>query len=157
MLDFVFDLREKTGVKIDTSYNILRFPSFQSITTLPIHIKKERYHYLNNWYQQNIERFNDWERDGFLRLLTYIKNIDEGHDVRKHSNIKKRQEDFVKFFMQYDKRRGFNFSDAFSNWPELVYWYNSFDITVSNQEVKLINGDATEWGKEIYNEVMKNE
>lgn len=157
MLDFVFDLREKTGVKIDTSYNILRFPSFQSITTLPIHIKKERYHYLYNWYQQNIERFNDWERDGFLRLLTYIKNVDKGHDIRNHSDIKKRQEDFVKFFMQYDKRRGFNFSDAFSNWPELVHWYNSFDMTVSNQEVKLINGDATEWGKQIYNEVMQNE
>ena len=156
LLEFVFNLREKTGKKIITSYNILRFPSFQSITTLPKNIKEERHRFLSQWFEKNIDRFHEQEKYGFERLLTYILEVEQGHSVRKLSNLDERQTDFYKFFKQYGDRNGKKFEDEFANWPDIVDWYRSLATDIDYSNFNLITGDAVDWGKEIYNEVLKN-
>jgi organic radical activating enzyme len=154
LLNFIFDLREKTNVKIDTSYNILRFPSFQSITTLPAELKEEKYKNLTFWFEKNKTRFYNHEIHGFQRFLSYIKNVEEGHSVRQHSDILQRQQDFYKFFSQYDKRRNKSIEQSFENWPSLINWVKTFNIEISKLEVPLVDGDASEWGLDIYNDVI---
>ena len=57
------------------SFNILRFPSFQSIVTLPKHIREERANHIEKWINDNYDGggnfFLDWERDGMMRLVSY--------------------------------------------------------------------------------------
>jgi|11_taG_2_1085331.scaffolds.fasta_scaffold00210_9 hypothetical protein len=160
MHEQIFDMREEyNGGKfaedetfVDMSYNILRFPSFQSITTLPEEVRKERHKYLSDWYSEQKERFHKHEQDGFERTLAYMEVVDEGHSVRDYSDIETRQRDFVSFYKQYDVRRNKNFMTAFSNLPDLVNWYEGYDVSHNIHPVKepVKDGDATTWGRPIY-------
>jgi organic radical activating enzyme len=158
LLEFVIELREKyKNISIDTSYNILRFPSFQSITSLPAHIKEERHTYYSRWLDANRHRLLDYELPGIERLITYIKEVDEGHSVRSYSDLLTRQHDFYNFYCQYDKRRDKNFTSTFSDWPELVDWFESMSDNDNRKSVDtLVTGDATLWGADIFEEVIRN-
>lgn len=164
----MFDLREEyygpegyddstDQTFVDMSYNILRFPSFQSITTLPEDIRKERHEYLTAWYAEQKHRFFKHEQDGFERTLAYLEVIDEGHSVREYSDIEVRQRDFISFFKQYDVRRNKSFEETFSeDWPDAVNWLMGYDVSHNIHPVKepVNDGDATTWGKPIYLETM---
>jgi hypothetical protein len=157
--EIIFELREKyKDTYIDTSHNILRFPSFQSITTLPNHIRAERVEYLTNWLEQNNSKLYNYEVDGLKRTITYISEMSEGHSVRTYSDINTRQGDFYNFYNQYDKRRKISFIEAFSDWPEMLEWYDSLkDNTNSKINEELVSGDATMWGDSIFKEVLLQE
>jgi organic radical activating enzyme len=151
----IFDLKNKSKKNIYLSYNLLRFPSFQSITTLPDYIRNERVSYYQNWLDKNKQFMNVHEIDGMNRTISYIRDVSEGHSVRKLSNLQTRQNDFFNFYNQYDIRRNKLFEKTFADWPELVEWYqtlannsNYFKIT------EAIEANAVDWGKEIYNEVI---
>jgi hypothetical protein len=159
LLEYVFDLRERDPnphTHIDTSFNILRFPSLQSITTLPEHIKQERHEHYSQWMVNNQERMYPHEVPGMQRLLSYIEGVSEGHTVRAHSDLSTRQLDFHNFFAQYDRRRGKNFAETFADWPALVEWFEEMrENDNRNQIDELVTGDATEWGAEIFQEVIE--
>ena len=93
------------------SFNILRFPSFQSIVTLPKDIREERANAIEEWINKNWNGgengFVEWERDGMLRLVSYIREIQTGHSFT--SSLETRERDFKSFYMQYDIRRNKNF------------------------------------------------
>ena len=59
------------------SFNILRFPSFQSIVTLPKEIRMERADAIEKWVNDNwnggANGFIEWEKDSMTRLVTYIR------------------------------------------------------------------------------------
>ena len=122
------------------SFNILRFPSFQSIVTLPKHIRLERAAVLEKWvddhWNEGSNGFLDIERDGLLRLIDYIKEVDTGHEFT--SSLESRERDFKSFYQQYDKRRGKNFLKAF---PELREWYENIPETNLAPLTELIDGD----------------
>jgi organic radical activating enzyme len=109
------------------SFNILRFPSFMSVLTLPKSIRLERAAHLENWLNQieqsGCEFFTDWEKDGVKRLIAYLESIEEGHS--KSSPLEMRQRDIKNFFSQYDKRRGKNFIETF---PKLKDWWETILI-----------------------------
>lgn len=154
----IFRIRESnTKVDLTVSYNILRFPSFQSITTLPEHIRTERAAFYTTWMQQNQHRMTNHEVYGMQRLIAYTEKILQGHDVQQLSEIDIRQKDFKSFFQQYDQRRDKNFHQAFGDWPDLVEWYDSIDISNHVRDVpELIDADAVNWGEEIRDEVFRN-
>ena len=98
------------------SFNILRFPSFQSAYVLPLTLRTE--------YAQAIEQIVIQYRDNVLmhehevnqlaRLVAYLREPVTGPDLPRMQN------DFKQFYAQYDQRRGKNFIKTF---PELKEFY----------------------------------
>ena len=122
------------------SFNILRFPSFQSIVTLPKHIREERANHIEKWIFDNYDGganfFQDWERDGMLRMVSYIREIETGHNHT--SSLESRERDFKSFYTQYDIRRNKNFVETF---PMLKDWFESIPMTNVEVLTKVVDGD----------------
>jgi hypothetical protein len=120
------------------SFNILRFPSFQAAVTLPEEMRNDFADKLTNWLNQQT-LMHPWEIDGLKRLISYLREVSEGHS--QTSSIESRMRDFKSFYAQYDQRRGKNFRETF---PELVEWYDSIPDT-NVQPIKFFkSGDVTE-------------
>ena len=135
-LDFTNELRKKYENKTEVlvTLNILRFPSFQSATTLPEHIKLERAQHLQSWAENLIKenKQTNLHTEASLwglvnqvyRLCEYLREVTQGH--RFASDLESREKDFKSFYSQYDVRRNKNFIETF---PELAEWYNSINAT----------------------------
>ena len=123
------------------SFNILRFPSFQSIVTLPDHIRNERADALEKWIEDNHKNplVHDMEIDGIRRVIEYTRVVKTGH-ANTSSEIS-RHRDFKTFYAQYDQRRGKNFLETFKH-KELQKWFVSIPET-ETKPVGLFDGDAT--------------
>jgi hypothetical protein len=140
-MDEMMKLKKKFGHQAAVmSFNILRFPSFQSIVTLPSEIRMERAVAMERWLDKNWNGgqngFIDMEKDGLLRLIEYTKTVTTGHEFT--STLESRTRDFRSFYSQYDKRRGKDFHEAF---PMLSSWYNSIPETNLNPLTSVVNGD----------------
>jgi hypothetical protein len=128
-------LKEQYGrAQAMMTFNILRFPSFQSVVTLPEDIRLERANHLEQWLKINWHAqlktnygrglLNQMEFEGLERLIAYLREVQVGHATT--SSIKTREYDFKSFFDQYDVRRGKNFKETF---PMLADWYDSITKT----------------------------
>jgi hypothetical protein len=134
------------------SFNILRFPSFQSIVTLPMEIRLERANAIEKWINDNWNEgkngFIEWEKDSMSRLVTYLREVEEGH--RHTSSKESRERDFKSFYTQYDIRRNKNFVETF---PTLKEWFESIPITNIVPLNGTIDGDDAKSNKYV-DEVM---
>jgi organic radical activating enzyme len=130
------------------SFNILRFPSFQSIVTLPKEIRMERADHIENWINNNYtdgsDGFLDWERDAMVRMVAYIRQVETGHAFT--SSIESRERDFKSFYQQYDKRRGKNFVETF---PMLKEWWDSIPETKLKPLKGFVDGDDAKSNKYV--------
>jgi organic radical activating enzyme len=126
-IDEIIKLKLKYNIeKPVCSLNILRFPSFMSVTTLPKEMREERAFAIENWLNTlsvSDKYFIEWERDGIKRLISYLRNVDEGHS-ESSSNLVRRK-DFKSFYKQYDKRRNKNLLTVF---PEIKEWWESIKL-----------------------------
>ena len=122
-LDMVMNWKSEYGKDaINFSLNILRFPSFQSLTILPTEIRQQYKFKLvafaENW--GNTGLMHEFEHNQLIRLLTYINEVNQAHTEAMSQTILQR--DFKNFFMQYDERRGKDFCATF---PALADWYRT--------------------------------
>ena len=144
--------REYKTSSPNCSFNILRFPSFQSIVTLPKEIREERANHIEKWINDNYDGganfFLDWEKDGMMRMVSYIREIQSGHNHT--SSLETRERDFKSFYTQYDIRRNKNFLETF---PELKEWWDSIPETNITQLKSVIEGDDAKSNKYV-DEVM---
>jgi hypothetical protein len=104
------------------SLNILRFPSFQSSLIFPDEIRTQYKLKLQNWLDANYTDplMHEYERNQLQRLIDYLDVVKTPHaDAAEQSVL---QQDFKKFYVQYDQRRGKSFVTAF---PALADWYNT--------------------------------
>ena len=135
------------------SFNILRFPSFQSIVTLPKEIREERANHIEKWINDNYDGggnfFLDWERDGMLRMVSYIREVETGHSHT--SSLESRERDFKSFYMQYDIRRNKNFVETFT---ELKDWFESIPLTDTGVFKGMVDGDDAKSNRYV-DEVME--
>jgi len=99
------------------SYNILRFPSFQSPLVLPYKIRKTCVDRLKQIDQTKMHQF---EQGQLTRLIEYLQVVETPHS--EAFEMPKLHNDFKKFYTQYDLRRNKTFAKAF---PELEEWYES--------------------------------
>jgi organic radical activating enzyme len=107
---------------INFSLNILRFPSFQSLTVLPDDIRKTYYTKLNDFAASYVQMdlMHEYEFNQLTRLIDYIGTVEQAHSEAVSRIILQR--DFKNFFAQYDQRRGKDFCNTF---PELAEWYKA--------------------------------
>lgn len=125
-LDVIMDLKGKYGSQFPIiSLNILRFPSFMSVTTLSDELKKDRQKALVQWLRKNEDSklLVEFEITSIRRLIDYLDVIEATPEDRDSKLIK--QKDFKSFFTQYDQRRNKDFTKVF---PEnLVSWYQAIN------------------------------
>ena len=124
-IDYCNTLKRKYGNHYGVcSLNILRFPSFMSLGTLPLSIRLERAEKIEFWLNNLADRevMHEMEVDGIKRLIDYLKEVINPHSSA--SDLLLRQRDFKNFYVQYDSRRNKEFLSVF---PELKDWYNSID------------------------------
>ena len=149
-MDEILAFKRKHNTHYPTmSLNILRFPSFQSCSMLPMEIRQKYSEKLQTWLDKQIkldERTKDGmpilmsiEREQTQRLIDYL-------DVIKtpHKNVKDPEQnmrDFKQFYSQYDIRRAKNFRETFP--PEFVEWYDSIDTEVPSS-AEVITGNYRE-------------
>jgi len=85
------------------SVNILRFPSFQSVTMLPQIIKEDLANRIEKVMKEEYDWINDLERNQLKRLLIYLRRVDSSmEDVDAYS---KKRNDLINFVDQYAVRR----------------------------------------------------
>ena len=149
-MDEILAFKRKHNTHYPTmSLNILRFPSFQSCSMLPMDIRQQYSEKLQRWLNMQIhldERTTDGmpilmsiEREQTQRLIDYL-------DVIKtpHKNVKDPEQnmrDFKQFYSQYDIRRAKNFRETFP--AEFVEWYDSIDTEVPSS-AEVITGNYRE-------------
>ena len=142
-MDEMIKLKERYGQFAPAmSFNILRFPSFQSAVTLPQDIKKRLADNLENWLEnvgKKHELFFDMEQDGVSRLINYLREVEVGHQGT--SSIETRERDFKSFHAQYDVRRNKSFAKTFPK--DIVDWYESIPMTDLKQLQGIVDGDST--------------
>jgi organic radical activating enzyme len=122
-LDTMIDLKKEFGRDYPNfSLNILRFPSFQSPLVLPDSIRTQYKNRLIGWmmHHQDNEFLHQHERNQMQRLIDYLDVVKTPHMGAAEQSIL--QQDFKKFFTQYDQRRGKDFCLTF---PNLADWYNT--------------------------------
>jgi hypothetical protein len=101
--------------------NILRFPSFQSPLVLPDEIRTKHKRNLESWLTANIsEWLHEHEINHVQRLIDYLDVVKTPHAGAAEQEVL--QQDFKKFYEQYDQRRNKNFVTTFSNLQE---WYTN--------------------------------
>ena len=125
------------------SFNILRFPSFMSIVTLPETIRSRLADKLEAWLAHNGGNVyvHDFERDGIRRTVAYIREVQTGHS--NTSSIESRERDFRSFFAQYDQRRAKNFFETFKEEVDLIEWVKSIPETKLNYIQIFVDGDSS--------------
>jgi organic radical activating enzyme len=122
-LEMVMNWKAEYGKDaINFSLNILRFPSFQSLTILPHDIRQsyaaKLYAFGNNWWNTGL--MHEFEKNQLDRLLDYIDVVMKPHtEAMEQITL---QRDFKNFFTQYDQRRNKNFKETF---PALAEWYDT--------------------------------
>jgi organic radical activating enzyme len=119
----ILELKSKWGKDYPSfTLNILRFPSFQSPLALPDELRTQYKNHLETWLNtwNNHIMLHDHERNHVRRLIDYLNVVKTPHTGAADQAIL--QQDFKKFYRQYDLRRKKDFITAF---PNLADWYNS--------------------------------
>jgi len=121
-LDILLNWKMEYGRDFPTfSLNILRFPSFQSPLVLPDSARTFYREQLQEWLDHNYDSkfLHQFEVNQLKRLIDYLDVVKTPHMGAAEQSVL--QQDFKKFYQQYDQRRGKNFTETF---PALAEWYN---------------------------------
>ncbi len=123
------DLGKYVGV---CSLNILRFPSFMSVLTLPADLRKGHADSLNDWLTHNKDRgLGEMEVSSIERLIGYLMHGSKSHPLAE--DRVEQEADFKVFFEQYDKRRGKSFARTFEG--SLADWYEGIEVSFPRKPV----------------------
>jgi len=123
LLNIIVQWKQENGNDFPNfSLNILRFPSFQSPLVLPDDIRTEYKNNLQVWFDANKDNefLHQMELNQLQRLIDYLDVVKTPHTGSAEQSML--QQDFKKFYVQYDQRRNKNFVKTF---PRLESWYNS--------------------------------
>tara|TARA_B100000035_G_scaffold7559_2_gene6564 strand:+ start:8093 stop:9448 length:1356 start_codon:yes stop_codon:yes gene_type:complete len=128
-LDDMIDLKREFSNKalFHMTLNILRFPSFQSVTLLPEYIKQERIAHLTEWLEAFGSFLTDSEKAHIQRLITYLQKINRA--IEDTDTVEDKQADFVKFFSSYTKRRDIDIVKTIDNAGFTKWWEEMNEAT----------------------------
>ena len=125
LLDQLLEMKRTYGrERVNFTLNILRFPSFQSALVLPDSLRNEYRNSLETWLTINRADplLQEHEVNHTQRLIDYLDVVKTPHSDT--FEMPKLHNDFRQFYLQYDARRGLNFSATF---PTLKEWYQSLN------------------------------
>lgn len=118
-LNLMVNFKRLWGDRISYTLNILRFPSFQSVTVLPYDMREHAANEIDTWCQANKAMLNSMEYNHTQRLANYLRTVETPHE-----NASPRHQlalDLKVFLEQYDERRSKSLKVAC---PEIAEWLN---------------------------------
>jgi len=122
-LDHLLLLKNNYGrERVNFTLNILRFPSFQSPLILPREIRDRHRIRLITWLETNRDNpvLQEHELNHLQRLIDYLDVVRTPHsDTFDPPSL---NNDFRRFYDQYDQRRG---KDFLATFPALAEWYQT--------------------------------
>ena len=128
--DFMDELKNEFkavygGDSISWTLNILRFPSFQAPSILPLDLKIKYKNKLQQWLDNNKDNnlIQIQEKDQLQRLIDYLETVSQPH--KNTAEETKLFNDFKVYYYQYDNRRNKNFMETFPK--EITDFYNSIN------------------------------
>ncbi len=123
-LDNIIKLKQKHSNTIITmSANILRFPSFQSVNNLPLHLKERYSNDIKHWLNINKAYVIDFEYEHLLRVCEYLDTVEKSYED-KDSSINK-MKDLSSFINQYSTRRYLDISDIYES--DFLAWIETLN------------------------------
>ncbi|MCC6137539.1 MAG: radical SAM protein [Bdellovibrionaceae bacterium] len=126
MLDYILELRSRYGAKkIKFFWNIVRYPRFQSLSVLPLSIRRETSEKIALWLTKNTSLLLDFERHSVERFLQYIA-LEEGPTAQTENKLAL-QKDLKNFVVQYDQRRKKKYAQVLP--ASLVEWLDSIELS----------------------------
>ena len=130
-MDDMLALRDIYGMERSPmlSLNLVLYPEFQSIPTLPTYIITHYNDKLKEWYNRRKGELRPIEDVHVTRVIEFMNKAIKYPPAPEV--LKKRRNDFKAFYTQYDERRGKNFRETFD--PIIVDWYDT--LTVEESEV----------------------
>ena len=125
-MDDMLALRDIYGVERSPmlSLNLVLYPEFQSIPTLPTYIIEHYNDKLKAWYDKRKGDLRDIEDVHIRRVIEFMNKAIKYPPSPEL--LKKRRNDFKSFYTQYDERRGKYFRETFD--PIIVDWYDTLTI-----------------------------
>lgn len=116
----VVAMRKEIGNNIFfMSFNILRFPSFQSVNTIPKQYKEPIADAMDAFVNSNEEFLLPFEINQIHRTSLYLRKVDKSYEDK--DSIHEKTKDFSSFVKQYAMRRNLIISEHF---PEtFLQWY----------------------------------
>ena len=129
-MDDMLALREVYGTDRGPilSLNLVWYPEFQSISTLPTYIIEHYNDKLKTWYDK---RKGDLTAQEDVHVTRVIDHMDKAIRIPHTDEVlKKRQNDFKSFYTQYDERRGKDFRATFD--PIMVDWYDTLTVETTS-------------------------
>lgn len=119
-MDWCLDFKSRHGKNALTfTLNILRFPSFQSVTVLPQDMRSTAASNIESWLSKNCNSrlLHNMELEHAERLMEYLRKVEQPH--ANASSRDKLQIDLSNYLLQYDKRRKKSLASAC---PEISGW-----------------------------------
>lgn len=119
-MEDVVAMRKEVGSNIFfMSFNILRFPSFQSVNTIPKQHKEPIADAMDAFVNSNREFLLPFEINQIHRTSLYLRKVDKSYEDK--DSIHEKTKDFSSFVKQYAMRRNLIISEHF---PEtFLQWY----------------------------------
>lgn len=108
------------------SFNIVRWPTFQSPLVLPLPLRKEAVARLSNWFERHKSSrlVLGYEFEQLKRIIDYLERAAEAtENAASQSELEK---DLKRYLIQYDKRRNKNYNHTFE--PLVTDWLNKIEI-----------------------------
>ena len=138
-MDDMLALREIYGVERSPmlSLNLVLYPEFQSIPTLPTYIIEHYNDKLKAWYDKRKGDLRPIEDVHVMRVIEFMDKAIKSPPAEE--DLRKRRNDFKSFYTQYDERRGKDFRATFD--PIIVDWYDT--LTVENTPIRERGGDPS--------------
>lgn len=120
-LDMMLGFKRVYKDRISFTLNILRFPSFQSVTVLPYDMRVIAATAIDHWLEQHKDYpyLSNMEKEHTSRLANYLCTVETPHE-----NASPRHQlalDLKLFLEQYDERRGKSLQ---LSCPEIAEWLN---------------------------------
>lgn len=118
-MEDVVKMRKEIGSNIFfLSFNILRFPSFQSVNTIPKHLKEPIADAMDLFVNNNKEYLLPFEINQVYRTSLYLRKVDKSYEDQ--DSLQDKIKDFASFVKQYAMRRDLiineHFPETFAEW-----------------------------------------
>lgn len=127
LLEQVLDWKQRFGDTNPTiSFNLVRWPTFQSPLALPPHLRQAAVARLQRWFERNknSRMLVDYEFEQLKRIIDYLERATEA--TENASPQVELEKDLKRFLLQYDKRRNKNYNNTFE--PMVTDWLNNIEI-----------------------------
>lgn len=123
-MDYIIELRKRYGRKrVKLFWNIVHFPQFQSVSVLPVHLRRDLSLEIAEWLSRHAADLEEFEYHSIERFLQYLVLEDRADSAAEKTVAL--QKDLKSFIVQYDQRRKKSYQATLPQ--QMVEWLDTLE------------------------------